>query len=1300
MEGPSKVPRIPWKASLTHPALQADGHLVDGIAPTVRVGGVNTAFVSPERSFNVFFNFSEPVYGITDDEVVVTNGSASSTDRVAGTDEHPENTRWVAVVQPAGEGPVSVYLKAGAATDVFGNGNATSSGALSVIAADPVTVEVLQRTSDLDEGDKAEFALTRSRDSGTTTVSLSVEQSGDFMSGTVEISRSSGTTTALALTFNGATSTMEVTFEAGETGKTISFPTDDDAVDEPSGTIKLSVPANPEQYKYIPGSMSSAVSQVRDNDEPESILLSSDSYSPLSPLQEGNLARYLLRHGRYSYSSVSAVYLEFTEGLELLDLDGAGSSGYAREGDGGRIKVQLRTGYVTRFSVPTLENDTFGPGGRITLAGRPGDGYVFNEHWTDWTYRLNDDDSPPNVTLAAPEPVTEGDEVRYTITRTSYASQSRAELTVNVQLEQTGDYISWPAGNQPGADGRVSIPVVFPAGGRITTLSLATVDDEVIEADGLVSALVLPALEGRYTVGTSTPQTTVLRDNEPPQISLAPVNAEVTEGSDAQFNFTRLGDNNGTTTIGLYVTGHGKMMTVDTKAIAATSDRTVDPLSINGARVDYILEFGAGEAEKVLALTTRADNLNEGDGLITVSVLPGNANSYRISGPRRADVLVKDDDTPTVSILMPTVPPGVTLSESGDTWEGSIEEGLPISFRLQCTGEYEFNAFPHHLTIQTDWFHEMNHPAQFGGAHSFGGANLGYNAVGTSRVQNCGDRVVNSPLPVGRRYVGPDGGELRIELAPANTQPADRHQALTDAYAGAVDEAMRTRIPITQTGLFPDTSYRLGFLCRETRFCPRYDIGTPSAIRITVVNRDPTILISAESTVVVEGEPARFVVERRWNDDLLLNPAPDSETVVALRVSQNGRYITGALPTEITFGRYATSTVVELETVDDGAYGDNGSVTIELLPDTTGTDLNTFGKYSIHEYWLGHTPPGARSDRATVAITNDDTAAGISIAAASAIEGDAGATSTNVTFNVFLTRVVSTPVQVEWATSDGTAIAGRDYTAATSSVTIPHGATSTTFAVTLTGDDDDEPDETFNVTISMPEQEPGLFGGGIQDPPEAAIIGGDTATATGTIIDDDPATVTITTRTPEVEEGEDAVFTLTRSGVTSEEMEVSFMLRGSGRQEVLNATFEPGSITTMASHTTVDDALVNYPPERDYEAVLMGDSFGSGNLEDTVWTPGDPASATVTVTDNDELVIVTVHPENELVSETESEIRAIFRRTGGDISQPLDFQFRRFFHRNKAETEFDAIFLEETFPAGVATTSSEFTFGLFEDDVT
>ena len=54
-------------------------------------------------------------------------------------------------------------------------------------------------------------------------------------------------------------------------------------------------------------------------------------------------------------------------------------------------------------------------------------------------------------------------------------------------------------------------------------------------------------------------------------------------------------------------------------------------------------------------------------------------------------------------------------------------------------------------------------------------------------------------------------------------------------------------------------------------------------------------------------------------------------------------------------------------------------MTIELLPDTTGADLNVQGKYTTSENWLGHTPEGGRSDRATVAITDNDNKPGVSI---------------------------------------------------------------------------------------------------------------------------------------------------------------------------------------------------------------------------------------------------------------------------------------------------------------------------------
>jgi hypothetical protein len=57
---------------------------------------------------------------------------------------------------------------------------------------------------------------------------------------------------------------------------------------------------------------------------------------------------------------------------------------------------------------------------------------------------------------------------------------------------------------------------------------------------------------------------------------------------------------------------------------------------------------------------------------------------------------------------------------------------------------------------------------------------------------------------------------------------------------------------------------------------------------------------------------------------------------------------------------------------------------------------------------------------------------------------------------------------VQWATSDGTATAGSDYTAASGTVTFNPGVTSQQVVVTLLPDTLDEVNETFNVNLSSP----------------------------------------------------------------------------------------------------------------------------------------------------------------------------------------------------------------------------------------
>ena len=121
-------------------------------------------------------------------------------------------------------------------------------------------------------------------------------------------------------------------------------------------------------------------------------------------------------------------------------------------------------------------------------------------------------------------------------------------------------------------------------------------------------------------------------------------------------------------------------------------------------------------------------------------------------------------------------------------------------------------------------------------------------------------------------------------------------------------------------------------------------------------------------------------------------------------------------------------------------------------------------------------------------VENDTTA--LSITDESALES-AG----SMTFTVSLSAERDSPMSVTYATSNGTATAGEDYTAASGTLTFSVGEIEQTIEVALIDDAVEEEDETFTVTLTGPE---------------GATLG----VATGTITDDDA-----TTRPPMVETG-------------------------------------------------------------------------------------------------------------------------------------------------------------------------------------
>ena len=100
-------------------------------------------------------------------------------------------------------------------------------------------------------------------------------------------------------------------------------------------------------------------------------------------------------------------------------------------------------------------------------------------------------------------------------------------------------------------------------------------------------------------------------------------------------------------------------------------------------------------------------------------------------------------------------------------------------------------------------------------------------------------------------------------------------------------------------------------------------------------------------------------------------------------------------------------------------------------------------------------------------ILNDDSYAALSVNDVAVLEGDSG--TSNLVFTVQLSKADSLRViTVNYATADGSATAGSDYTANSGTLTFPKGTTTQTVSVSIIGDTAIETDETFTLDLSGP----------------------------------------------------------------------------------------------------------------------------------------------------------------------------------------------------------------------------------------
>ena len=227
-------------------------------------------------------------------------------------------------------------------------------------------------------------------------------------------------------------------------------------------------------------------------------------------------------------------------------------------------------------------------------------------------------------------------------------------------------------------------------------------------------------------------------------------------------------------------------------------------------------------------------------------------------------------------------------------------------------------------------------------------------------------------------------------------------------------------------------------------------------------------------------------------------------------------------------------------------------------------------------------------DEATGTITDNDTPTlGIEDIT---VDEDAGSAD----FTVMLDQVGMDPVTVEYATADGTAVAGSDYTSTSGTLTIAAGSLSGTIAVPVLDDALDELDETFTLTLS--------------NATNALISDGE---GTGTIADDDVANLSVDDVAVAEDEGQ-ASFTVMLDQAAPQAVTVEYATADGTAAAGSDYESASGSLTITAgslSGTIVVPILDDAVPElAETFRIILSDAVNATISDD---------EATGTITDND-----------------------------------------------------------------------------------
>ena len=674
------------------------------------------------------------------------------------------------------------------------------------------------------------------------------------------------------------------------------------------------------------------------------------------------------------------------------------------------------------------------------------------------------------------------------ITLAESGSGNSLKYTVKLSSKPTGNVTVTPASSPAGLVTVSPTPLTFTQSnwGTDQEVTVTAVDDDVDNASNRTGSVTHAVSGADYATGVTAGSVSVtLTDDDTAGVTVSKSSVSVTEEGAA-----------GDYTVVL-TTQPSANVTVEISSGDATSVKvSKDGGTTRSSSVTLTFRpTGSTElwsAAQTVTVTAEDDSDSQGETVtLTQSIGSGSASEYSSVSVSNVNVQVTDNDAPNIEVTQ--------------TAALALAEGVSGTYNVRLTTEPASDVLVSVSSDNTDVTVKTGTGTPSGSITlTFTQSNWNTDQEVTVEAGEDTD-LLDESAEITHAVVAQGSSDEydSVSAVTFTVNVTDNDYAgLSIADAEASESAGTLDFTVTKSMESSRTVTVVWTLAAGTATAADYDDTTSSdTLTFSAGETSKTISVPINDDFLVEGDETVTVTLSNQNPSEVTISGPATGTIKdddtagasvtperSLRSTTEDNAGTVQLGVALSSkpGAAVTVTVTSSDTTEGivKASEDAPDPTLEFTPadwDTpqtvtvTGVDdeeLDGDVEYNIRLAFSTAASPGGDADYRgldpmDVPFTNlDDDLSILSISGGGEVtEGDTGS-SVQAVFTVSLAPARHQEVSVSYATADGTAEAGSDYTAASGTVTFSPGEISRTVAVTVNGDDEAEANETFSVTLT------------------------------------------------------------------------------------------------------------------------------------------------------------------------------------------------------------------------------------------